>query len=220
MSLSNCLLILIFGFFLGCNNHYIDKEKFVIKIPIGNLDSTQIPPHIYKFHQEILKDSIKQLIKEKSLAFYPKENDLFTEIIIDTILYSPDKDKATFFVITKNSNDKLLIGGNKNEYHYDAHVFTAYLKGDSTFNDIYWIRASNISNFYTLEKTSFRIKEMYFEDFSKRHDVNGNSMYKYNLDDIRFWDGPIWKTMEEEKIKQKEFDKEKKEHPENVFEPE
>jgi|LakMenEpi03Aug12_release.lakeMendotaPanAssembly.Ray.scaffolds.fasta_scaffold196643_2 hypothetical protein len=187
--------------------------------PIKYRNNTQVPLHIYKVHQEILKDSIKHLIKEKSLAYYPKENDLFTEIIIDTILYSPKKDKAAFFVITKNSNDRFLSGGNKNEYHYNAHCFSVYLKGDSTFNDIYWIRASNISNFYTLENTSFRIKEMYFKDFSKRQDVNDNSMYKYNLDDIRFWDGPVWKTMEEEKIKQKEFEEEKKKHPENVYEP-
>jgi hypothetical protein len=87
-------------------------------------------------HQEILKDSLRQFIKDHSLAYYPKENDSFTEIIIDSILCSPKKDKAAFFVITKNSNDKLLSGGNKNEYHYNAHCFIADLDGDSTFNDI------------------------------------------------------------------------------------
>jgi hypothetical protein len=173
----------------------------------------------YRVHKEILRDSIKHLVTEKRLAYYPKENDLNTEIIIDTILYSPKKDKAAFFVITKNSNDKLLSRGNKNQFHYDAHCFTAYLKGDSTFNGINWISASSINNFSTLEKTTFRIKEMFFKDFSKRQDVNDSSMYKYNLDDIRFWDGPVWKTVEEEKQKQREFDEEKKAHPENIYEP-
>ncbi len=211
--------ICFFIAFTLCNFCYGCADIASDTTPVKYRNNTQVPPHIYKVHQKILKDSIKHLIKEKSLAYYPKENDLFTEIIIDTILYSPKKDKAAFFVITKNSNDRLLSGGNKNEYHYDAHCFTVYLKGDFTFNDIYWIRASNISNFYNLEKTSFRIKEMYFKDFSKRQDVNDSSMYKYNLDDIRFWDGPVWKTIEEEKIKQKEFDEEKKKHPENVYEP-
>jgi hypothetical protein len=109
--------------------------------------------------------------------------------------------KVVFFVITKNSNDKLLSGGYDNEYHYDAHCFTVYLKGDSTFNDINWLSESNLSNFHSVEKTSFRIKEMYFKDFSKRQDVNGKSLYKYNLDDIRFWEGPVWKSIEEQKIK-------------------
>jgi hypothetical protein len=35
---------------------------------------------------------------------------------------------------------------------------------------------------------------MYFKDFSKRQDVDGSSLYKYNLDDIRFWDGPVWEN--------------------------
>jgi len=169
--------------------------------PVKYRNKTVVSSSIYKVHKEILKDSIKYFIKNKSLAYYPRENDSLTEVIIDTILYSPKKDKAAFFVVTKNSNDKLLSGGNENEYHYDAHCFAVYLKEDSIFSDIYWIRTSNVSNFHTLEKASFRIREMYFKDFSKREDVNGNSMYKYNLNDIRFWNGLIWKTMEEEKEK-------------------
>ncbi len=185
----------LYNFCYGCTGNASDTTPVIYR------NNTQVAPHIYKVHQKILKDSIQHFINNKSLAYYPKENDLFTEIIIDTILYSPKKDKAAFFVITKNSNDKLLSGGNKNEYHYNAHCFTVFLKGDSTFNGIDWISTSSISNFYTFEKTSFRIKEMYFKDFNKRQDVDGNSMYKYNLDDVRFWDGPVWKTMEKEKIK-------------------
>jgi hypothetical protein len=61
---------------------------------------------------------------------------------------------------------------------------------------------------------------MYFKYFSERQDGNNESLYKYNLDDIRFWDGPVWKTMEEDKIKQAAFEEEKKNHPENIYEPE
>lgn len=187
-------------------------------MPVKYKNNTKVPTSIYKLHQKVLKDSIRHFIKDKSLAYYPKENDSLTDIIIDTILYSPAQDKVAFFVITKNSNDKLLSVGNKNEYHYDAHCFTANLNKGSTFNDIYWIRAFNISNFHTLKKASFRIREMYFKDFNERLDVNDSSLYKYNLDDVRFWGGPIWKIMEDEKLKEREFENEKKNHPENIYE--
>jgi hypothetical protein len=134
----------LFIFYYRCTGISSDTPQVKFR------NDTQIPPHIYQVHKKILKDSIRHLISEESLAYYPKENDLYTEIFIDTILYSPIKDKAAFFAITKNSNDKLLSGGNKYEYHYNAHCFIVYLKGDSTFTDIDWITASNISNFSTL----------------------------------------------------------------------
>jgi len=44
-------------------------------------------------------------------------------------------------------------------------------------------------------------------------------VYSYNLIDKRFWDCPIWEKIEDEKIKKKEFEEEKKRHSENVYEP-
>lgn len=206
------IIIVVCNFCYGC-------ASISDTTPKKYRNKTKVSSEIYKADQEILKDSIKNLIIRRDLAYYSKDNDLFTEVIIDTILYSPMKDKVVFFVITKNSNDKLISGGKRNEYNYNAHCFIAYLKEDSVFSDIYWIRASNINNFINIEKTSFRIREMYFNDFSKRQDINGNSLYKYNVNDIRFWNGPIWKTMEEEKLNEQEFEVEKKNNSENIYEP-
>jgi hypothetical protein len=99
---------------------------------------------------------------------------------------------VAFFVIAVNSNDKLLSRGNKNEYHYNAHCFTALIKEDLSFYNFHWVEVSDISNFYSLNKTSFRIREMYFKELSSREDIHGKSLYKYNLDDTRFWTGPLW----------------------------
>jgi hypothetical protein len=186
----------IFLAFVLCKFCYSCASINSDTIPAIYINNTTVSPKIYKVHQEVLKDSIRLFIENKSLAYYSKENDSQTEIIIDSVLYSPKKDKGAFFVITKNSKSKLIGGGNRNEYHYDAHCFTFYLYGDSIISGIYWVKAFNVSNFYTKEKASNRIREMYFKEFSKSQDVNGNSMYKFNLNDIRFWDGPIWQTLD------------------------
>jgi hypothetical protein len=186
MRLYSLIAILFCSLCYGCTDNKSDTT------PVKYRNHTTVTIDVYKKHMLILQDSIIKFIKEKSHAYYPKENDLLTEVIIDTILYSPQKDKVAFFVITKNSDDKLLGGGNKTEYHYDAHCFIADLKNNSFFKNIFWIRASSLSNYKNLNNAHHRIREMYFKDFSERKDGNNNSMYKYNLDDIRFWDGPLW----------------------------
>ncbi len=153
---------------------------------------TLIKEDKYKAHTSILKDSIRFFIKEKKFAYYPKENDTLTQIIIDTILYSPKYDKAAFFVITQNSNAKSLNPGNANEYHYDAHCFIANYSDSNNFYNIFWLDQSSLSNYHNLGNTRRDIRDLYFKDFKTRQDGYGNSLYKYNIDDIRFWDGPVW----------------------------
>jgi hypothetical protein len=151
-----------------------------------------VKQEIYDRHKFSLQDTIRKLIEEKDGPYYPIENDSLTQIFIDTILYSPSKNKLAFFVITKNSNDKLLSGGNKNEYHFDAHCFIGYLDSDYKINSITWVIGYNLSNYKTYEEVSARIKQIYFKELSTRTNNKDESTYKYNFDDIRFWEGPLW----------------------------
>jgi len=171
----------------GCNIIGMDST------PVKFRNHTTVMPGVYKNHHAILNDNIRLLIKQKVDPFDSKENDSMTEVFIDTILYSPKKDRIAFFAITKNSNDKLIGGGNKSEYHYNAHCFIADLGSDSYINNIYWVRAFNLSNYKSLKEASERIRKIHFKEFKRRVDDKGKSLYKYNLDDVRFWDGPVWK---------------------------
>jgi len=143
-----------------------------------------ITPKLYEQHIKTLYDTISNAVINRRMAYYPKENDSLTEVIIDTILYSPHKDKLAFLVITKNSNDKLLGGGNKNEFHFDAHCFLGLISNWNV-NDISWLEVYNLSNYTDLKWTSERIREVYIKEL-------GGGVLKYNLDDIRFWDNSYW----------------------------
>jgi hypothetical protein len=174
-----------FSFGFGCNN--VKKGL----TPPEYIYNDTVDIKTYSQYKLTLVDSIRSFIRYKDGPYYRKEFDEQTIVFVDTILFSPKRNRITFFVITKNSNDKLLSKGNKNEYHYDANCFIGNLKIDSIW-DIRWLKALNLTRYDTHIESSERIREMYFTLFSTIKDVDGNSLYKYNLNDIRFWDGPIW----------------------------
>lgn len=175
------LCCFFYNFCYGCN---ITADT----TPIKYKNLTTISRDIYKTHKLVLADNIKILINNKEEPYYSKENDSLTEIFIDTILYSPQKDKIAFFVITKNSNDKLLGGGDKNKYHYDAHCFTGNLNKSFYIENLKWLRVYNLSRYPNFKKARNRIREIHFKEFAGR----GSSKLKYNLDDIRFWESSVW----------------------------
>ena len=171
-------------FVLGCNtrNPTPDNYKYF----------NSVSKEQYQRSQAEIKDSIETLIKGKHDPFQPTENDSLTEIYIDTILYGPNKDKYASFIITGNSNDKLIDKGKKEEYHYNAFCFIGKLTTDSTIKDLTWVNAHSLVRYKSLKEVSFRIREIYFKEITMRTNLEDKSTFKYNFDDSRFWDGPIW----------------------------
>ncbi|MEM6738287.1 MAG: hypothetical protein AAF620_19680 [Bacteroidota bacterium] len=182
---------------------------FIPLLLIGFLGSCQqkqvgIPtPDEFKYintftREGYLKDSleinekIERMINKKEGPYYVKEHDSLTEVFIDTILYSPHNNRIATFVITKNSNDKLLSPGNPNEYHYNAHCFIADRKVSGEEWNLKWFRRLNFTRHETYNYVSEKIRYRYFNNLAQLKGANGESQYKYNFDDIRFWDGPIW----------------------------
>src|SRR5258708_7911653 len=186
MKPKNVSLIYIFSFLLiGCNAQHTT--------PADYRNHAMVSSGIYKKQIIDLTDSIKSFIKSNGGPYYPTENDSLTQIFIDTILYSPKKDKFAVFVITKNSNDKLLLKGNNFEFHFNGHCFIGHLNNLSKVLDIVWVSsAPTFSHYKDFKITSKLMREAYFTKFNIAENNKGESYYKYNFDDIRFWDGPLW----------------------------
>jgi hypothetical protein len=159
------------------------------RTPNKYINKTTVSSEIYAQNKQDFHDTIRKFISTNSSAYYPKDNDSLTQIFIDTILYSPSKDKVAFFVITQNSSSKLLSGDTSDKYFYRAHCFVGYL--DSTFkaNDIEWVSANYLSNYKNYKETSDIVREIYFNEFIRE----GTSM-EYNLNDIRFWKSSFWQN--------------------------
>ena len=71
---------------------------------------------------------------------------------------------------------------------------------------------------HTKQRVSNLLREYFFKEFSTIKDAKGQYEYKYNLDDVRFWNCPLWKELDQKKENEKEFEEMKKNHPENVSE--
>ena len=179
--------------------------------------------HVEIKKEDYSKDSIdvlkrlQYLLSNHQQSFYIKDYFDSTQLIIDSILYSTDFNKLAIFVITKNPTYRQLDPNKKYDWYYDGYCYLSVRRNDTL--DLNWI-GGGYSNDYDTQDLSSSLREFYFRMFAAIKDSSGLvSKYKYNLNDIRFWDCPIWREIEEEKIKKQEFEEEKKKHPENVYEP-
>ena len=179
--------------------------------------------HIKIKKEDYSKDStnllkrLQYLLNNHEQSFYIKDYFDSTQLIIDSILYSPNFNKLAVFTIAKNPTYKQLDPNKKYDWYYDGYCYLGIRENDTI--DLNWIEGG-YSNDYDKQDLSNSLREFYFRMFAGIKDTSGaTSKYKYNLNDRRFWDSPIWKEIEEKKIKRREFEEEKNRHPENVFEP-
>src|SRR5450432_791520 len=158
-----------------------------VNTPKKHENNTKVSVSHYLILKTKLKDSVRFYVDNQLKAYYPKENDSLTEIFIDTIVFSPKKDKIAFFAISKNSNDKLASKGVDSEFHYNAYCFICIISA-TTINSIKWLSVYNISNYDDERETSNDIRKLYFDELN----TGDKNDAKFNLNDIRFWDGPLW----------------------------
>lgn len=183
-SITGCV-ILLSVMLVGCSSDDTTPGEFKNKTTVS--DSAYAQDSLYFSNQ------IMSFIKEEKSAFYPKSYDhLTSKVYIDTILYSPSKLKAAFFAIIKNSNSKLLVSDNPDGFHFNAKCFLARRDSLSNNWDLKWFRIMNINRYSDYEEISKQIRKRYFVDLEKIDSEDGTSRYKYNLNDVRFWDGPAW----------------------------
>ncbi|HEX8278677.1 MAG TPA: hypothetical protein VF540_08270, partial [Segetibacter sp.] len=146
---------------------------------------------------------------------YSKEYFEGTDVLIDTILYSPDFEKLAILLLTKNPTSRQLMPTKDEDYYYNGTCYLGIRQQDTIA--LSWL-GPNFSNASDRQELSKDLREACFRTFVSK-DTTAHYANKYNLNDIRFWTSSEWKKIEEDKIKKKEFEEEKIKHPENVYEP-
>lgn len=136
-----------------------------------------------------------------------------TDLIVDSILYSPDFRKLGVLIITRNPTYRLSGGGGMKDWYYDATCYLGIKKSDKI--SLSWI-GPVFTNSHDEKSISKLLRESCFRMFVTK---DPNDLYAYNLNDKRFWSGPIWREIEKRDSLHREFEREKKEHPENVYDP-
>jgi hypothetical protein len=187
-----CLCVQI----VSCQNRTIKPtpKEFVSKV--------KVPENIYSKDSIKLVELVKEEIKEHKGAYYAKFYDKHTEIIIDSIIYSPNHNKLFFFIINRVENKKVypsnltaqeietIVKETKlpyEGYHYEGKAYIGVRKDNNlVINNFFRI---NTANYSSLKEVRARLNQLFFEEYSA---VKENG-YEYNPDDIRFWENKsIW----------------------------
>ncbi|WP_295667944.1 hypothetical protein [uncultured Mucilaginibacter sp.] len=137
-----------------------------------------------------------------------------TQIIIDTILYSPDFNKIAILFLTKDLSTKLPDPNFSSNWFYAGSCYLGTRQKDTL--SLSWIGPS-YDNSPSKTRIINLIHEYYFRLRATEKDENGR--YPFNLNDTRFWTSPIWKEQEDKKQREKDFQELKRKHPEDVYEP-
>ncbi len=177
--------------------------------------------HVVNRKEDYNKDEVKILnrlqyfLKYHQQSFYTKVYFDSTQLIVDTLIYSGDLNKLAVFVITKNPTYRQAIQNNGYDWYYDGYCYLGIKEKDTIY--LSWINPG-FGHSYDKQNISNKLKTYYFRLFAARKDTNGQYKYGYNLNDTRFWNCRIWNEINEDILRQKKIEEEKKNHPENIYE--
>jgi len=156
------------------------------------LNQTLVEKGVYTRDSVRLMAGLRERLQEHEGFFNNTAYFDGTQPKIDTIIYSPDLSKLGVLVLVKNPTNRQLVPDKGSDWYYDATCYLAVRRGDSLL--LAWI-GPNFSNSPSEQAVSEDIRDACFKYFVSQ---DTNSVYKYNLNDIRFWNSPIWKKVEKE----------------------
>jgi len=201
-----CYFVFVYGW-LEFRKNTDTPEEFLSRV--------SIPADEYRRDEFELTRRFRGLADSHSGFFYSKAYFEGIEIIIDTILYSPDYRKLAALVITKNPTSRQLIPDKNSDWYYNATVYLAVRERDSI--ELSWFGPS-FTNSIDLSGVSQIIRDHCFREFASKS-TNTPNERNYNFNDIRFWTSSVWQKFEEKERERVEYEREKEEHPENIVQP-
>jgi hypothetical protein len=181
--------------------------------PAAFLNLTKVSAKNYSKDSMELVTRLRELLIKREGFFDNTGYFDATHLMIDSIIYSPDLQKLAAFVLVKNPTYRQRMPDKKYTWYYDGTCYLGERKADTIL--LSWI-GPVFTNSYNKEDISENIREDCFRRFATKDTA---SAYRYNINDIRFWNSSIWRKVEEEREKRRLFEGEKKNHPENVYEP-
>ena len=185
--ISNCFVVpLIFLILISCGKPEAPKT------PAKYRYKTVVEDSIYDQDKEYFKIEVNELIDRREGPFYPDSYELEAEVFIDSILYSPNKLKTIFFAIVKQPNKALEETDGPENSHYNAYCFLGIRDSKGKSWRIKWFDAMRFVHFDSYIEASKLIRFRYSRNLVEIKNQKGESRYKYNVNDIRFWESLVW----------------------------
>ncbi|WP_133054604.1 hypothetical protein [Niastella populi] len=136
-------------------------------------------------------------MKNHTASFTNPEYFDSTVLFIDTIIYDSSLDKIAVFLVAQNPTCRNPNSRSKLPYYYNANCYLGKrLKKDSSTFDLKCLCGYSEINFNDYESALDALEEDFFLELATLLDEKNQPVYKYNVNDRRFWESPTgWKRI-------------------------
>lgn len=179
-----CIIVCIISF-AWCN-------KSSVSTPAEYVNNVNVRSNLYTVDSTYFANRILNNAKMNEGAYYPDSYRYTKSAVVDTIIYSPENDKAILFVMVEIPNKVILGWEGRDGYHFDAKCFLAQRDTVPGEWNMKWFRIMNLNRYSSYGQISLSMRRFYFEDLKEIKSHVGESRYLYNVNDSRFWDSPAW----------------------------
>lgn len=168
-----------------------------MKTPKEYINSVQVNASTYSKDSIAILANLYTKMKNHEASFTNPEYFDSTEIIIDTIMYDTSLNKVAVFVITKNPTYRNPHSDSKLPYYYNANCYLGKRKyADSCLFELKSLGPFSLVNFDNKIEIRQALRDYYFFELATVLNEKRESVFKYNLDDKRFWESSTgWKRM-------------------------
>lgn len=187
------LKLLIFVLFIVIFHQCDNTEKIIKKYKTKNEFKYKynLSPSVYSADSLMLAGIFREMINRKVSPYSSKMFDEKTKIIIDSIIYDPDRNYTAIFVIMKIFNGSMRFRGdmNPNAWHFDGTIHFAEKTKDSLENKYCWKIFDYHGTDHINGESYAQISEIVrIENLAGRSYAAHKYNYEgYNVDDYRFW---------------------------------
>lgn len=191
MKKKNIILFLIILAFVSCN---LPLQRN--KTPKEFTNTININPAAYEKDRASISADLKEKLKNHEESFTNSEYNRFVQLSIARILYDSSFSKIAVFVISKIPTENNEYSHSKIPFYYNGNCYLGkrtFQNDSSSFSLKCFCKFSEI-NFNTETEAITALEDDFFYNLTRLKDEKGNQVFKYNLNDVRFWDSsPGWK---------------------------
>ncbi|PWJ59907.1 hypothetical protein CLV98_10181 [Dyadobacter jejuensis] len=191
--MKNFLIMIVYLFNTSCS----DSQQNHVYTPDEYKNNVHLPKDkYYKDSLSIINDLTTRLKKQDEIFYAykaPVVDTTKSQILIDTILFDSTANKAIILTVVnfldlnyyrKEINGKQGIANPR--ILFDGHAFFAQRRKNKWEYKIYYI---HVGKYEKKAECLQRLREIYFHELKSLQEADYN---RYNIDDKRIWQEPIW----------------------------
>ena len=177
---------------ISCNGN---SQK--LETPKEFINQVTVENSIYSKDSVAILADLNLKMRNHEASFTNPEYFDSTVLAIDTIMYDSSLNKIAVFVIAKNPTYRNSHSDSKLPYYYNANCYIGKrIKADSSIFELKCLCRFSEINFDDEETIVKALKEDFFLELATVLDEKKQPVFKYNLNDKRFWESPTgWKRM-------------------------